>query len=136
MGSATVASVKEGAVVVANGLVGWALCGATMGVGMRVFSLEAALILHAFAAPVVFAALSFVYFRRLGSWSPLRTASAFLGVVVVMDVFVVAMLIERSFEMFRSILGTWLPFLFIFSSTWWTGHTVRRAAAGKNSYRS
>ena len=95
---------------------------------MKVTTLEAALILHALAAPVIFAALSLIYFRRLDSWSPLRTAAAFLGIVVVMDVFVVALLVERSFEMFESILGTWLPFLLIFFATWWTGLAVRRAA--------
>ena len=126
--SARVASTKGVAVAVTHGLVGWVLCGATMSVGMKVTTLEAALILHALAAPVIFTALSLVYFHRLGSWSPLCTAAAFLGVVVVMDVFVVALLIERSFRMFESIVGTWLPFLLIFFSTWWTGLAVRRAA--------
>ncbi len=126
--SARVASTRGAVVTVVHGLVGWVLCGATMGLGMRVTTLEAALILHALAAPLIFTALSLVYFHRLGSWSPPRTAAAFLGVVVVMDVFVVALLIERSFEMFKSILGTWLPFLLIFNSTWWTGLVVRRAA--------
>lgn len=125
--SARVASTKTVAVAVTHGLVGWVLCGVTMSVGMKLTTLEGALILHALAAPVIFTALSLVYFHRLGSWSPLRTAAAFLGVVVVMDVFVVALLIERSFKMFESILGAWLPFLLIFVSTWWTGLAVRRA---------
>ena len=126
--SARSAPTKGVAVAVAHGLVGWALCGATMGVGIKVTTLEGALILHAITAPVVFTALSLVYFHRFGSWSPLRTAAAFLGVVIVMDVFVVALLIERSFEMFKSVLGTWLPFFLIFVSTWWTGLAVRWAA--------
>jgi len=128
MPSARVASVKGIVVVVTHGLVGWVLCAATMGVGMKVATLETALVTHAVAAPIIFTALSLVYFHRMDSWSPLRTASAFLGVVVSMDVFVVALLIERNFEMFKSILGTWLPFLLIFISTWWTGLVVRRAA--------
>jgi hypothetical protein len=119
-------------VAVAHGLVGWILCGATMGVGMKIASLGTALILHALA-PLIFTALSLSYFHRLDSCSPLRTAATFLGVVVVMDTIVVALLIERSFVMFESILGTWLPFLLIFVSTWWTGLAVRwvahRAAA-------
>jgi len=99
-----------------------------MGVGLWVTTIETALILHAFAAPVVFMAVSLAYFRRLNSWSPLRTAALFLGTVVAMDVFVVALFVERSFAMFGSILGTWLPFVLIFLSTWWTGIAVRRAA--------
>jgi hypothetical protein len=125
---AGIGSNKDAAVVVACGLVRWALCGVTMGVGMKVTTLEAALIFHAVAAPVIFTAISLVYFRRLRAWSPPRTAAAFLGVVVVMDFFVVALLIERSFEMFESILGTWLPFVLIFISTWWTGLAVWRTA--------
>jgi hypothetical protein len=121
------ASTSGIAIVIAHGLVGWVLCGVTMSVGMKVTTLETALIVHALAAPVIFTALSLLYFHRSGSWSPLRAAAAFLAVVVVMDVFVAALLIERSFEMFESILGTWLPFLLIFVSTWWTGLAVRRS---------
>jgi hypothetical protein len=115
-------------VAVAHGLVGWILCGATMGVRMKIASLGTALILHALAAPLIFTALSLSYFHRLDSCSPLRAAATFLGVVVVMDTIVVALLIEQSFVMFESILGTWLPFLLIFVSTWWTGLAVRWAA--------
>ena len=98
-----------------------------MGVGMKIAPLETALIFHALAAPLIFVGLSAAYFRGSESWPPIR-AAAFVAVVVVMDVFVVAALIERSFEMFRSIIGTWLPFLLIFVSTWWTGLIVRRSA--------
>ena len=121
-----VVTAKNAAITVAYALAGWALCATTMGVGMRVTGLGNALVTHAVAAPVIFAALSFVYFRRTTSWPPLYAATAFLGIVMLMDVFVVALLIERSFAMFESILGTWLPFLLIFVSTWWTGLAVRR----------
>ena len=43
------------------------------------------------------------------------------GKVAVLDILIVALLIERSFEMFTSILGTWIPFLLIFGSTYLTG---------------
>jgi len=38
--------------------------------------------------------------------------------------FVVAVLINRSFEMFTSLLGTWIPFALIFLSTYLTGLAV------------
>jgi hypothetical protein len=120
------ASAKGIAIVVAHGLAGWALCGAAMGVGMAVTTLRHALIIHAIAAPVIFAVVSLVYFRLFSLWSPLRAATAFLGVVITMDLFVVALLIERSFKMFESLLGTWLPFVLIFLSSSWTGSVVRR----------
>ena len=48
-------------------------------------------------------------------------AAMFVAIVIFLDVFVIALLIERSFEMFRSVLGTWLPFALIFLATWLTG---------------
>jgi hypothetical protein len=44
--------------------------------------------------------------------------------VIAMDFFVVALLINRSLEMFTSPLGTWIPFALIFISTWLTGLVV------------
>lgn len=97
-----------------------------MGLGMALTTVKHALIIHAIAAPVIFAAVSLGYFRRIRSWSPLRTAAAFTGVVITLDILVVALLIERNFKMFESFLGTWLLFILIFISTWWTGSVVRR----------
>jgi len=65
MPSARVGAIKDAAVAITYGLLGWGLCGVTMSVAMKVASLEAALILHALAAPVIFTAVSLVYFQRL-----------------------------------------------------------------------
>jgi len=111
-------------ITIAHGLIGWALCGATMGISMAATTIGNALLIHAAAAPLIFAVIALVYFRRFRAWSPLTTAVTFLTVVIAMDFFVVALLIEKSFAMFRSILGTWLPFLLIFLSSWWTGSMV------------
>jgi hypothetical protein len=108
-------------IVVLHGLVGWALCAATMGIGMAVAPLQTALIIHAIAAPVIFAVISWIYFTRFGFTPPLQAAAAFVAVVVFMDTSVVALLVQRSFEMFGSFIGTWLPFLLIFVSAYLTG---------------
>lgn len=113
-------------VTVAHGIAGWALCGATMGVSMAATKLGTALVIHAAAAPFIFAGVTLVYFRRFGYWTPLNAAATFLAVVIALDLFVVALMIEKSFDMFRSPLGTWLPFLLIFVSSWWVGAAVRR----------
>jgi hypothetical protein len=113
-------------IILAHALVGWALCAATMGIGMAVTSLDKALIMHAILAPVFFAGVSLVFFSRFHFTTPLRTAAIFLTVVVAMDVVVVAMLINHSFAMFGSLLGTWLPFLLIFVSTYLTGTIVAK----------
>lgn len=106
--------------------VGWALCGAIMGIGRAVTSLENTLVIHAMGAPIMFGALSRVYFRKFNYTSPLQTAVAFLGSVVFIDVFVIALLVEKSLAMFTSILGTWIPFSLIFSATYLTGLQQKR----------
>jgi hypothetical protein len=121
---------KSAGIAVVHALIGWALCGATMFVGMAMTTPARALAIHAVAAPIIFAAVSWVYFRRFGSFSLLGAAAAFVAVVVAMDFFVVALFIEKSFEMFRSVTGTWLPFFLIFVSTWCTGLAVRRRNHG------
>ena len=113
--------IKKVVVILAHGLVGWALCGAIMWVGMAVTSMENTLIIHAIGAPIIFGVISAIYFKAFNFTTPLRTAIVFVSVVVFMDVFLVALLIEKSFEMFASLLGTWIPFLLIFFSTFLTG---------------
>ncbi len=119
-------------VTAAHAMLGWALCGLTMFLARKLTTPEAALILHALAVPFIFTGISLMYFRRPGSASPLRAAAAFLGIVVFLDLFVVAWFIERSVAMFGSFVGTWLPFALIFLATWWTGRSVRRAAAARH----
>lgn len=115
---------KKILILLAHALVGWALCAATMGIGMAVTTLNGALIIHAIAAPIFFGGISLIYFRKFNYTTPLQTASFFLVFVVAMDFFVVAALINRSFEMFTSLLGTWLPFFSIFASSYVVGHSM------------
>jgi len=111
-------------IILAHAFLGWALCAATMGIGMAVTSLENTLIIHAIAAPFFFAVISWVYFTKFHFTPPLQTALIFIAFVIGMDLFLVAMLINRSFQMFTSLLGTWIPFALIFLSTWLTGLLV------------
>jgi hypothetical protein len=123
----TSARTRQALITIVHGMAGWALCGATMGIGMATTTLDNAVVIHAAAVPLIFAAVTLVYFRKSADQSPLRTAVSFLAIVIVMDAVVVALLIERSFEMFQSPLGTWLPFLLIFLSSWFTANRVRRS---------
>lgn len=107
--------------LLAYGVVGWALCGATMGILLQVVSVTAALVVHAIAAPVFFTLLALRYFRARGAREPLATAIIWTALVALLDLVVVAGLAMRSFEMFTSIAGTWLPFALIFAATWATG---------------
>ncbi len=121
-------NVSKAITVLAFAFVGWALCFATMGIGQSLWPIDVALIVHAIAAPLFFAVLSLIYFTRFHYTSPLATATVFLSFVVLMDFLVVALLILKSFEMFTSLLGTWIPFALIFASTYLTGLAVTRQA--------
>jgi hypothetical protein len=112
--------------VLIHAFIGWALCGAIVFIGMEITSELSALIAHAIGAPIIFAAISWIYFRKFGYTTPIETAYIFLTFVVVVDFFVVALLINRSLDMFTSWLGTWLPWLLLFTSTYITGKLINR----------
>jgi hypothetical protein len=114
------------AILLAHAFAGWVLCDATMGIGMSVLPLGTALVVHAIAAPVFFTAISLLYFTKFNFTNPLQTASVFLGFVIVVDFFVVALLINKSMAMFTSPIGTWIPFALIFLSTFITGLYTRQ----------
>ena len=103
------------------GLLGWALCGAIMFIGMAVTDIQTTLIIHAIGAPIIFVLISWLYFKRYNYTTPIQTAILFIGVVIFMDFFLVALLINKSLDMFQSPIGTWIPFGLIFLSTYLTG---------------
>ena len=120
-------SIRKLVTILVHAFVGWALCAATMGIGMATMSLQNALIIHAIGAPIFFTGVSLIYFKKFNFTTPLQTAILFVGFVIAADFFVVALLINRSLEMFASLLGTWIPFALIFTSTYVTGlYTVRK----------
>ena len=126
-------SAKRTAIVLAHAFVGWVLCAATMGIGMAVTTLQAALTIHAIAAPIFFTVVSCVYFTRFNYTRPLQTALIFVGFVMVVDFLIVALLINKSLAMFSSLLGTWIPFALIFASTLATGLGVTSLKKGQST---
>jgi hypothetical protein len=113
-------------IILVHAIIGWGLCGAVIAAGRMFFPIETTLIIHVIAVPIIFTTISLIYFKRFSYTSPFTTALIFLGFAAVMDFFVVAMLLEKSFEMFRSIIGTWIPFVLIFLSTYLTGYYFRK----------
>jgi len=115
------------AIILVHAFIGWALCFATIGIGRAITTMQTTLIVHAILAPLFFAVVALIYFLKFNFTTPLQTAIIFTAFVISMDVFVVAILINRSFEMFTSLLGTWIPFALIFASTYLTGYFVQRS---------
>lgn len=112
---------KQLVIPVLLGLLGWALCGAVMFIGMAVTDIQTTLIIHAIGAPIIFSLISWFYFKRLNYTSPIQTALLFICIVIFMDFFLVALIINKSLEMFLSPLGTWIPFTLIFLASYLMG---------------
>lgn len=118
---------NQGIVIASLGFIGWLLCGAAMGIGLSITTIENTLILHAIAAPIIFIGISWLYFTKFNYTRALTTAVIFIGIVILLDFFIVAMVINRSFDMFYSPMGTWIPFILIFGSTYLTGFYITRS---------
>jgi len=119
-------NITKSVVIFLHGFIIWSLCGAVMGVGLSTTSLDNALIIHAIAAPIIAILISTIYFKKFSYTSPLQTAIIFVAIVILADIFIVSMLINKSFEMFESFIGTWLVFILIFIATYLTGKYIRK----------
>ena len=117
-------------------LVGWVVCGATIGIGRKVLSMQATLIVHAVVAPIAFWVLAWCYARRFPAISAKRVTGTMLGIVVALDAFLVAPFIEHSYAMFQSWLGTWLPFALIAMAAYAGSSSGRSSRPHENSRRS
>jgi len=91
---------KKIGIILLFAFVGWALCGAAMGAGLATTTEANALILHAIAAPIIFAGLSYLYFKKYNFTTPLQTAGIFVSFIIIVDFFIVAMVINKSFDKF------------------------------------
>jgi hypothetical protein len=96
------------------GLTAWAGCGAVMAIGRRVLGLEKALRLHLALAPVIAFLASSLHKLLAPEFGTVLRAASITGLVILLDVAIVAPFLERSFAMFRSPIGTWLPFAAMF----------------------
>lgn len=119
-------NMKNTFILLLHAFIGWAICAAIIGIGFSLTTESNTLIIHACAVPVIFGVISWIYFRRFYYTSALMTACIFLIVTAGTDCFVVALIIQKSFVMFRSILGTWIPFISIFLTTYIVGRFSKK----------
>ena len=118
--------IKQTVILLLFAFIGWAICTATMVIGMAVTTIENALIMHAIIGPLGFIILSIIYFKKFNYTTPLQTAIIFISFVILVDFFLVALIINRSLEMFTNPLGTWIPFALIFISTYLIGLIIKK----------
>lgn len=110
--------------LVAHAVAGWSVCAVVMAGLLAMTGAGVAIAVHAIAAPLIFVAIARSYFGARGAREPLPVAVAFTAIVGGLDAAIVAALIQRSFAMFASVWGTWLPLALIFAATWATGGIV------------
>jgi hypothetical protein len=122
---------KKLIIVLIHALIIWALCGATIAIGRSITTLQLTLRIHVIAAPIFAFLVAIVYYKKFNYTSPMWTAIIFLLLVIALDAGLVALVFEKSYAMFKSILGTWIPFMLIFLSTYITGLIIK----GKTSNR-
>jgi hypothetical protein len=118
--------ISEILTVIFFGFIGQLGCWGLMMGGQAVTTLDNALIIHAIGAPFVFILVSFIYFKKFNYTRPLITALSFVIIVILMDFFIVSLIINQNFDMFLSPIGTWIPFLLIFTATSLIGNIIRK----------
>jgi menaquinone-dependent protoporphyrinogen oxidase len=107
--------------LVAHAATGSAACAAVMAGLLVASGPRVAIVLHAIAAPLIFAAIARHYFAARGARSPLTVAIVFTAIAAAVDLGLVAGLIQRSPAMLGSAGGAWLPLALIFVATWSCG---------------
>jgi menaquinone-dependent protoporphyrinogen oxidase len=104
--------------LLAYGLVGGALCTALL-VSLSFASRTAALAVHAVAAPGLFAALAWHYFRARGAREPLPVAGVWTAAAALLELAVLAGA-QRGLSLFTS-AALWIAFALIFLVPWGIG---------------
>lgn len=117
---------KKVLIILAHAFVIWTLCGATIGIGRAIIGIGPTLIVHLIAAPIFSTLISLYYYRKFYFTKPFTTALFFLFFIGGMDAGIVAPVFEKSFSMFTSAIGTWIPFALIFLSTYIVGLVVKK----------
>lgn len=102
-------------------LILWGACGGVMSMGRRLWTLDTALRVHLIVAPIIAFLVATLHKVLVPSFDTTLRAAVMTGLVIVLDAALVAPIFERSYAMFRSIIGTWLPFAAIFLASWAAG---------------
>ncbi len=95
----------------------WGACGTLIAVGRRFWTLGTTLRVHLIAAPVMAFLVAAVHKLLDPEFGSGLRAGIITGLVFALDLLVVAPIFERSYAMFLSLIGTWIPFMLIFLAT-------------------
>ena len=110
-------------------VVSWMACGLVFAVARALLGVDAAVAIHLFAAPVIGALATVLLWNHARHPGVAGTALTLAGTAAGLDAIVVAPFLERSYAMFGSPAGTWIPLALILASSALTGSLLSRPAA-------
>jgi hypothetical protein len=113
-------------------VVSWAACGLVFAVARVLFGVSAALAIHLLAAPVIGAWVTLVLWNHPRHPGVAGTAATLAGTAALLDAVFVAPFLERSFAMFASPAGTWIPLALILAASAATGALLSRPAGRRD----
>jgi len=108
---------------------GWAACGITFAIGRAAFGVPAAIAIHLVAAPFIGAAATRLLWRQACPPGVAATAVTMAGTAALLDAVLVAPFLERSYAMFASPAGTWIPLALILAASAATAARLARRRA-------
>lgn len=100
--------------VLGHAISGWTMGAAVMATILSVTAVGAALVVHAIAAPLIFARVAWGYFELRGARAPLPTALTFAGVAAALDTALFEVLAPGRVG---GIAATWVPLASIIAVT-------------------
>jgi len=112
----------------------WFACALTFAVTRALLGVGPAAAVHLAAAPVIGGMATWLLWRHPRHPGAAGTAITLAGTAALLDAIVVAPFLDRSFAMFGSALGTWLPLALISVGSAATGK-LQRATAGSSLAR-
>ncbi len=113
-------------------VVGWIACGLTFVLARAAFGVDAAVVIHLLAAPAIGATVTLLLWSHPRHPGVVGTAATLAGTAALLDAIVVAPFLERSFAMFASLAGTWVPLALIFAASAATAALLARPAARRD----
>jgi hypothetical protein len=108
-------------------------CGLVFALARAAFGVDAAVVIHLLAAPVIGAVVTRLLWAHPRHPGVLATAATLAGTAALLDAIVVAPFLERSFAMFASPAGTWVPLALILAASAATAALLSRAAARRDA---
>ena len=114
------------------GVATWLACGFVFAGTRSLLGVDAAVAIHLVAAPFIASGATFLLWNHPRHPGVVGTALTLAGTAALLDVVVVAPFLERSYTMFESLPGTWIPLGLILAASATTAALLSRPAGRRD----